>query len=401
MVKPLGRILIVDDEESIRSLLHQKLANDGYQCQEASSADQALEKLNSYPAELVLLDIKMPGKSGTEILPELKARFPETAVIMATVMTDTNTAIQCMKQGAHDYLTKPFSLEAVSATVKEALDNQRFMKEKKQSEEALLENEARNRAILNSMPDLVFQLSKDGMFLGYKAAKEEELALPASQFLGKKVHDVLPKELADKVLHHVKQTLETGEIQIFEYHLSVPFPKGETRSYEARLVGISDDEALGIVRNITNIAPHPNDELFDSIQTGNVAYFTKNITANELISTIRQVYGDKQVRNGSSSTRNKVADYVLQQFQALAEMGKPMEAIAVPLTQRETELLYYIAAGNSNKQIAKILQISEQTVKNHISSILRKLNANDRAHAVVMAIRNGWIIAEQKSSASS
>ena len=72
-----------------------------------------------------------------------------------------------------------------------------------------------------------------------------------------------------------------------------------------------------------------------------------------------------------------------------------MDTIVAPLTSRETQILNYIANGNSNKQIAYILQISEQTIKNHVSNILRKLNANDRAHAVVIAIRCGWILTEE------
>ena len=74
-----------------------------------------------------------------------------------------------------------------------------------------------------------------------------------------------------------------------------------------------------------------------------------------------------------------------------------METVTAPLTYRETQILNYVAEGNSNKQIAHILEISEQTIKNHVSSILRKLNANDRAHAVALAIRNGWIPVEAKS----
>ena len=72
-----------------------------------------------------------------------------------------------------------------------------------------------------------------------------------------------------------------------------------------------------------------------------------------------------------------------------------MEAVAIPLTRRETQIVGYIAEGNSNKQIARRLEISEQTIKNHVSSILRKLNANDRAHAVALALRNGWIEGEE------
>ena len=72
-----------------------------------------------------------------------------------------------------------------------------------------------------------------------------------------------------------------------------------------------------------------------------------------------------------------------------------MEAIVAPVTSRETQVLNYIADGNSNKQIASILQISEQTIKNHVSNILHKINANDRAHAVALAIHYGWISAEE------
>jgi DNA-binding NarL/FixJ family response regulator len=68
-----------------------------------------------------------------------------------------------------------------------------------------------------------------------------------------------------------------------------------------------------------------------------------------------------------------------------------METVATPLSSRETEILKLVAEGNANKRIAYTLKISEQTIKNHITSILRKLNANDRTHAVVTAIRQGWI----------
>ena len=86
-----------------------------------------------------------------------------------------------------------------------------------------------------------------------------------------------------------------------------------------------------------------------------------------------------------------MARHVLQQFQDVASLGSNIETIVAPLTKRETQILNHIADGKTNKQIARILQISEQTIKNHVSAILRKLNANDRAHAVVLAIRRGLI----------
>jgi len=74
-----------------------------------------------------------------------------------------------------------------------------------------------------------------------------------------------------------------------------------------------------------------------------------------------------------------------------------MAGVTAPLTKRETQILTYIAEGNTNKEIARILSISEQTIKNHVSAILRKLNANDRAHAVTLALHSGWISPEVKT----
>ncbi len=157
-----------------------------------------------------------------------------------------------------------------------------------------------------------------------------------------------------------------------------------------------------IVRHYPNtkvvmLTPSPNDgELFEVIKTGAVAYLAKNTNTEELVKTIRQANRGEYPINDSLAARPKVAEHVLRQFQDIVSMGKAMEAIAAPLTPRETQILGYIADGNSNKQIAYILQISEQTIKNHVSAILRKLNANDRAHAVVLAIRHGWISIEEK-----
>jgi len=141
----------------------------------------------------------------------------------------------------------------------------------------------------------------------------------------------------------------------------------------------------------------PDDkQLFEIIKAGAVDYLDKSITAEELTKSIRQVAHGEYPINDSVLARPKVAEHLLKQFQSTHNIhGKTMDTIVVSLTSRETQILNYIANGNSNKQIAHILQISEQTIKNHVSNILRKLNANDRAHAVVLAIRYGWISAEE------
>ena len=142
------------------------------------------------------------------------------------------------------------------------------------------------------------------------------------------------------------------------------------------------------------LSPDPNDEeLFEVIKTAAVACLSKSATVDELTSTIRRARKGEYPINESLMTRPKVARQVLNQFRG---MGKTMEGIVAPLTNRETQILTYVAEGNSNKEIARILEISEQTIKNHVSAILRKLNANDRAHAVALALHSGWISPEAK-----
>jgi len=145
------------------------------------------------------------------------------------------------------------------------------------------------------------------------------------------------------------------------------------------------------------LSSNPDDQqLFEIIKTGAGAYLGKDAVTEELVKIIRQAASGQYPINDSLATRPQVAEQVLRQFQNMVSMGKGMDAITAPLTSRETQILNHIAEGNSNKQIGNILQISEQTIKNHVSAILRKLNANDRAHAVVLAIRHGWISIEEE-----
>jgi DNA-binding NarL/FixJ family response regulator len=134
------------------------------------------------------------------------------------------------------------------------------------------------------------------------------------------------------------------------------------------------------------------DELFEVIKMGAVAYVrSKDSSPSELADTIRRAANREYPINEAVSSKPKVAWRVLRQFQDMASMGKSMEDLTTPLTPKEMQIMTHIAEGNSNKRIANILGISEQTIKNHVSAILRKLNANDRAHAVFIAIRNGLI----------
>jgi DNA-binding NarL/FixJ family response regulator len=139
------------------------------------------------------------------------------------------------------------------------------------------------------------------------------------------------------------------------------------------------------------LTSNPDDsQLFLALKAQAVAYLNKEVTAQQLIEIIRRVAKGEHPINEALTNRPKVAEHVLQQFQELSSKSES-EAYISPLTPREVEILNYIAQGYLNKQIAAELGISEQTIKNHVTSILRKLNANARTEAVVVAIRQGLI----------
>jgi len=133
------------------------------------------------------------------------------------------------------------------------------------------------------------------------------------------------------------------------------------------------------------------DALFEAIKAGAAAFILKDVGPDDLVTIIRRVSDGEFLINDKVFAKPAVASRVLKEFRELAVYGQEAAPIFAPLSPREVEILDNIAQGMTNKQVAYALSISEQTVKNHMSSILRKLSVNDRTQAVVYAMRQGWI----------
>lgn len=132
MEEARGTILIADDEESIRGILCRRLEAEGYICDTASDGKEALWKAFIKDFDLVIMDIKMPGMSGIEALPQMVNNHPDVAVIMLTAVVDADTAVEAMKLGAYDYVTKPFDLDDLTIRVEKALERRRLILESKE-----------------------------------------------------------------------------------------------------------------------------------------------------------------------------------------------------------------------------------------------------------------------------
>jgi putative nucleotidyltransferase with HDIG domain len=133
------RLLIVDDELSVREILAEGLDSFGYETCAAASADEAFDIVQQTPVHLVLTDIEMPGGSGLDLLERIKAHDADLDVVMITGVVDARTAIGAIREGASDYLTKPFNLDEVQIVIDRTLEKRQLLLENRAYQERLEE----------------------------------------------------------------------------------------------------------------------------------------------------------------------------------------------------------------------------------------------------------------------
>ena len=120
------KVLVVDDDQDLRDNLVEVLSENGFSPDSAENGEIALEKLQDNMFDLVLLDSVMPGMDGLETLPLIKRTYPKTRVIMLTAFSTVNSAVEAMRSGADDYITKPFKIDELLVAIRRCLEEAKF-----------------------------------------------------------------------------------------------------------------------------------------------------------------------------------------------------------------------------------------------------------------------------------
>ena len=138
----MAKILIVEDEQAIRNVLQNILTEEdkSFEVSTAEHGKQALDLMAKEDFDLLLCDIKMPGIDGVEVLEQVVAKYPDTAVVMISGHGDLETAVDCMKKGAYDYISKPPDLNRLISTVRNGLDRNQLVKENKSLKKKISKN---------------------------------------------------------------------------------------------------------------------------------------------------------------------------------------------------------------------------------------------------------------------
>ena len=187
--------------------------------------------------------------SSRDELGELGLSFNSMAVSLQQTTASLETSNHELEQRVDEIEAAKSTLESEIAERKEAETRLEVeIGERTRTEEALRRSNDQNRGLLDAIPDLMFRLSRDGVFLDYKPAKGVELYAPPGVFMGKTLNDVLPQGIAETCIGNGHEALETGQVQAFEYQLPIG---DEVRDFEARAAASGKDEVLLIVRDIT------------------------------------------------------------------------------------------------------------------------------------------------------
>ena len=198
-------------------------------------------------ADLIMLDMKMPGKSGMELLAELKANYPDTAVIMATAVAEANLAIQCIRLGADDYITKPFNLDEVVLNVEKTLEK-RMLEQQIKGYQKHLQQKVDQQTVeirklfLGSIESLVFALEAKDKYTAGHSRRVTKIALAIGQELKLSEED-LENLRWGSLLHDV------GKIAVDHFVQNKP---GKLTPAEYEHIMIHAHVGAGIVKHVVN-----------------------------------------------------------------------------------------------------------------------------------------------------
>ncbi len=236
------RILVVDDEEAIREIVSSMLMSANYQCRQAASGLEALALLNSGEEfELMLSDLMMADLDGIGLLERTKEKYPDMPVVMVTAVHDISVALAAIRNGAYDYLLKPFEREQLLATVRRALENRRLKMENREYQtnlEALVtartEQLRKAMASLERSYDITLEALGDALDLkdaeteghskrvtAFTIAIARHMGLPADQIRviarGAFMHDIGKMAIPDAILRK-PGALSPDEVTIMREH---------------------------------------------------------------------------------------------------------------------------------------------------------------------------------------
>jgi putative two-component system response regulator len=311
--------LVVDDESHLRQAVRRLMESEGFACEEAASAEAALAVLAKRPVSVILSDVRMPRMDGLTFLREVRARYPDTAVVMITAVADVDVAVSCLALGAMDYLMKPFHLDEVRARVGQVLEKRRLVLENR-SYQVRLEERVRAQArrledqFLATMQAFAHALEvKDRYTRGHSIrvsqysvaiarAMELDREIVRQVEIGGHVHDIgkigvresvlnKPGPLTDEEYQHIMTHPVVGWRILSPVLTDFPLALHIVRSHHERFDGRGTPDGVGgtgipLVARIAAVA-----DSFDAMTSGRAYRRGGRLTLDEAVAELERCSG--------------------------------------------------------------------------------------------------------------
>ena len=238
-----GTVLVADDDPVMRLLMLEMLAQVGLDAVEASDGRAAVASFRDNSPDLVLLDVDMPLLDGFSVCRAIRKLegTSHVPVIMVTGGDDLEAVTQAYEAGATDFVSKPINWPILGHRVL-------YVLRASDAISRLRIADAHNRAVLAAIPDTFFRLSADGHYLDYEEGHEPSTNFASRECVGRHIHDVLPPQIATRMLDQLSAVLHSPSVHSVDYELT---REGVSHHFEARLVGTAAGEVLGLVRDIS------------------------------------------------------------------------------------------------------------------------------------------------------
>lgn len=251
-----NRILIADDETDIALILKLQLEDAGYRTVRVKDGVEALEALAKDAFELLLLDIKMPRMDGLQVLKRARESWPSMVVIMMTAHGSEEIAVSAMKEGALDYIAKPFSNDDMLKRVERALSYNRTLQENQRLQEELSSEQKKTEAILQGMAELLVAVDTSGRIISVNRMAEYILGKDRESLIGKSLDELLEADLPEGGELPLRKVLATGSAAIdISYTIAGPLGKIPVLSSASPLYDNSGHliGAVEIIRDISTL----------------------------------------------------------------------------------------------------------------------------------------------------
>lgn len=247
MTASAPKVLVVDDDPSARLLMRATLRKAGFEVVLASGGEDGLHQFRQDRPDVVMLDVDMPDLNGYEVCALLRNEAGDLLpIVMVTGMDDPQSVEHAYHAGATDFIAKPINWALVGHRVRYLLRGYQALVD-------LRTADARNAAILNAIPDLLFEVDIDGRYLNYRSPSDDLLALPGASLVGRTVSEVLPPQAAQTCMAALRAAHEAGTSTGAQFELPLAVGKRWFELSVSRKAGESGQKPQFVVlsRDIT------------------------------------------------------------------------------------------------------------------------------------------------------